>query len=182
MNLSLQKVAPPKPVIESTIFNAHFEKLFSKKLLGLTEAKVGTKVAQKAELSGAPSLAEVKCVIRKLGRRTAPGSNGLRPELFKMGGSVDGKNYAHICQTWQDADVITLYKQKGDPMDPGNYIGIFLLDVAGKVLTSVIGKRLKVLIEETMSYSQHGFRKSRPTSHLIHVMRYTQEACKEVGG
>jgi hypothetical protein len=179
-------VAPPKPVIESTIFNAHFEKLFSKKseseLLGLPEAKVGPKVAPKAELSGAPSLAEVKCVITKLGRCTAPGSNGLRPELFKTGGSVGGKNYAHVFQTWQDADVITLYKQKGDPTGPGNYRGIFLLDVAGKVLTSVIGKRLKVLIEETVSDSQHGFRKSRPTSHLIHVMRHTQEACKEAGG
>jgi hypothetical protein len=122
-------------------------------LLGLTEAKVDPKVAPRAELSDVPSLAEVKCVITKLGRRTAPGSNGLRPKLFKTGGSVGGKNYAHIFQTWQDADVITLYKQKGDPTDPGNFRGIFLLDVAGKVLTSVIGKRLKVLIEETVSDS-----------------------------
>jgi hypothetical protein len=97
------------------------------------------------------------------------------------GGSVGGKNYAHVFQTWQDADVITLYKQKGDPTDPGNYRGIFLLDVAGKVLTSVIDKRLKVLIEETMRDSQHGLRKSRSTSHLIHIIRRTQEACKEAG-
>ncbi len=76
------------------------------------------------------------------------------------GGSVDGKNYAHVFQTWQDADVITLYKQKGDPTDPGNSRGIFLLDVAGKDLTSVMDKRLKVLIEDTVSDSKHGLRKS----------------------
>jgi hypothetical protein len=52
----------------------------------LTEAKVGPEVAPKPELSDAPSLTEVKCVIAKLGRGTAPGSNGLRPELFKTGG------------------------------------------------------------------------------------------------
>ncbi len=94
-DLSLQKVAPPKPVIESTIFNAHFEKLFSKKsdseMLGLTEAKV----APKAELSGAPSLAEVKCVITKLGHSTAPGSNGLRPKLFKTGGYLLTERITH---------------------------------------------------------------------------------------
>ncbi len=94
-DLSLQKVAPPKPAIESTISNAHFEKLFSKKsdseLLGLTEAKV----APKAELSGAPSLAEVKCVITKLGRGTVPGSNGLRPELFKTGGDLLVERITH---------------------------------------------------------------------------------------
>jgi hypothetical protein len=207
-DLSLQKAPPPKPVIESTIFSAHFEKLFSKdsdsELLGLTEAKVGPKVAPKPELSGAPSLAEVKCAITKLSRGTAPGSNGLRPELFKAGGDMLAERITHdlaeiwptqeeidasapspprarVFQTWQDADVVTLYKQKGDPTDPGNYRGIFLLDVAGKVLTSVIDKRLKVLIEESVSDSQHGFRKGRSTSHLIHVMRRTQEACKEAG-
>ncbi len=92
-------MAPPKPVIESTIFNAHFEKLFSKKsdseLLGLTEAKVGPEVAPKAELSGAPSLTEVKCVITKLGRGTAPGLNGLRPELFKTGGDLLAERITH---------------------------------------------------------------------------------------
>ncbi len=87
------------------------------------------------------------------------------------GESVGGKNYGHVFQTWQDADVITLYKQEGDPTDPGNYRNIFLLDVAGKVLTSVMDKRLKVLIEETVRDSQHGLRKSCSTSHLIYVMR-----------
>jgi hypothetical protein len=95
---SLQKLAPPKPVIESTIFNAHFEKLFSKKSdseLGLTDAKVGPKVAPKAELSGAPSLAEVKCVKTKLGHGTAHGSNGLRPKLFKTGGDLLTERITH---------------------------------------------------------------------------------------
>jgi hypothetical protein len=30
--------------------------------------------------------------------------------------------------------MVTLYKIKGDPAFPGNYRGIFLLDIAGKVL------------------------------------------------
>jgi hypothetical protein len=43
------------------------------------------------------------------------------------------------------------------------------MDVAGKVLTSVIDKRLKVLIEETVRDSQHGLRKvaQLPTSYTL---------------
>jgi hypothetical protein len=54
-------------------------------------------------------------------------------------------------QEWQDADVVTLYKMKGSKLDPGNYRGIFLLDIAGKVLATVIDMRLKKLIDNCVS-------------------------------
>ncbi len=117
--------------------------------------------------------------MRGLSKGTAPGSNGLRPKLFKLGGepfakrlvsdfeilwpteeeieeSATGPPRIKVLQQWQDADVVTLYKHKGDPMDPSNYRGIFLLDVAGKVLASVINQRLKVLFEESISDTQCG--------------------------
>ncbi len=43
-----------------------------------------------------------------------------------------------VLQTRQDADVVTLFKMKGDSTDPGNYRGIFLQDVEGTVLASEI--------------------------------------------
>jgi hypothetical protein len=113
--------------------------------------------------------------LTKLGHGTAPGSNGLRPELFKTGGNLLAER---ITDTYSKLGRMLMLSpctnKRGDPTDPGNYSGIFLLDVAGKVLTSVIDKRLKVLIEETVRDSQHGLRKSRSTSHLIHVMRHAR--------
>jgi hypothetical protein len=87
---------------------------------------------------------------------------------------------ADILQTQQDADV-TLFKMKGDPTDPGNYQGIFLFDVAGKVLASVNDQRLKTLIEGFASDAQCGFRRNCSTSHLIHILGRTQEACHKQG-
>jgi hypothetical protein len=81
--------------------------------------------------------------VRGLSQGTAPGSNGLRPELFKLGGepfakqlvsdfeilrpteeeiqeSAPGPPRIKVLQEWQDADVVTLYTHKGDPMDPSN--------------------------------------------------------------
>ncbi len=76
---------------------------------------------------------------------------------------------------------LTLFKLKGSRRDPSNYRGIFLLDVAGKVLASVINKRLGTLVEELVGDSQNGFRARRSTTHLIHSLRRAQEGCKRAG-
>lgn len=74
------------------MFAAHFEQLFSKisekEKLGLTAEKVGPKSEPRVELSGAPTYLEVKAAVGKLSVGTAPGRNGLRPEMYKMGGPV----------------------------------------------------------------------------------------------
>jgi hypothetical protein len=67
---------------------------------------------------------------------------------------------------------------KGSKMDPGNYGGIFLLDIAGKVLATVIDMRLKKLIDTCVSDTQCGFRSKCSTAHLIHIVRRAQEACR----
>jgi hypothetical protein len=159
------------------------------------EEKAGQNTPPRLELSGAPTLLEDQTAEKGLSRGTAPGSNGLRPKLFKLEGNALAnrlvKDFAvlwptereletaapsaprvKILQQWQDADVVTLYKHKGDQTDPGNYRGIFLLDLAGKVLASVINRRLKRLIETSISDVECGFRENRSTSQLIQVKAY----------
>ncbi len=80
----------------------------------------------------------------------------LWPTEEKIPESAPGPPRIKVLQQWQDADIVTLYTHKGDPMDPSNYRGIFLLDVVGKVLTSIINQRLKVLFEESISDAQCG--------------------------
>jgi hypothetical protein len=136
--------------------------------------------------------------IGKLNLGRAPGANGLRPELFKAGGSAlvhqlerdygavwpvcDGTDSSaplrtQVFQTWQDAEVVTLHK-KGSRSDPNNYRGVFLLDVAGKILATVVEKRIRQATSRWLSDSQNGFREKRSTSHSIHTLRRLQEAVR----
>jgi hypothetical protein len=59
--------------------------------------------------------------------------------------------------------------------DPGNYRGIFLLDVAGKVLAKIIELRKWNLTEDWLDDMQNGFRTARSTSHSVHVPHRLQE-------
>jgi hypothetical protein len=308
-------VPKSKQDVSPEAFKDHFENLFGKEslgeTLGLTATLVGPKSAPNMELSGPPTLFEVQFAIGRLRDGTAPGANGLRPEIFKAGGDIlahqlqqdfgviwpksprldsspepdrrtgdtgrsenphissegagssnetshisaeqgssttdrdnantgreesthisaegasnpnetshisaergsstvgaaatqvgrgenprEGASNPHeiphisaewdsstaervkVFQTWQDAEVVTLFKGKGARTDPSNYRGIFLLDVAGKVLATVIERRLKRAAECWLDDSQNGFREKRSTSMSIHVLRRIQEACR----
>ena len=48
----------------------------------------------------------------------------------------------------RDANVVTLYKNKGDRGDCNNYRGISLLSIVGKVFARVVQKRLQVLAKQ----------------------------------
>ena len=87
-------------------------------------------------------------------------------------------NLEIICEDWKNAEVVTLFK-KGNRLDPGNYQGIFLLDVAGKILSSIVAERISQIAEKELSDEQCGFRKRRSTSHQCLVLRRLQEECRK---
>ena len=79
----------------------------------------------------------------------------------------------------RDANVVTLYKNKGDRGDCNNYRGISLRSVVGKVFARVVLKRLQVLAEQVYSELQCGFRANRSTVDMIFSLRQLQEKCRE---
>ena len=79
----------------------------------------------------------------------------------------------------RDANVVTLYKNKGDRGDCNNYRGISLFSVVGKVFAIVVLKRLQVLAEQIYPESQCGFRANRSTADMIFSLRQLQEKCRE---
>ena len=99
-----------------------------------------------------------------------------RPEASQGDGEIDDVEWKMgvIPKAWQDASCVTLYK-KGDRMDPGNYRGIFLLDVAGKILTSIIAERVSKIADPWLRDEQCGFRKTRGTAQQIFALRRLQE-------
>ena len=57
----------------------------------------------------------------------------------------------------KDANIMTLYKNKGDRDNCNNYCGISRLSVVGKLLGHVVLKRLQVLADRVYPESQCGF-------------------------
>ena len=57
-------------------------------------------------------------------------------------------------QDMRDANIITLYKNKGDRSDCNNYRGISLLSIVGKTFARVMLNRLKTLAERVYPEAQ----------------------------
>lgn len=79
----------------------------------------------------------------------------------------------------RDANIITLYKNKGDRRDCNNYRGISLLSVVGKAFPRVVLNRLQVLAARVYPESQCGIRAKRSTIDMVFSLRQLQEKCRE---
>ena len=125
----------------------------------------------------------VKALIDGLREYSAPGPDGFPPKLLKILRDEisipltllfrklidDGV----IPDEWRDAHVTAIHK-KGSKADPGNYRGVSLTSVIGKMLERM--EELDAYVEKNglMSNSQHGFRKGRsPQTNLIEFLNCT---------
>ena len=80
-----------------------------------------------------------------------------------------------IPDEWRDANIIAIHK-KGSKADPGNYRGVSLTSVVGKLLERMVKNEIDVFIETNnlIKDSQHGFRRGRsPMTNLIEFMNVT---------
>ena len=77
----------------------------------------------------------------------------------------------------RDANIVTLYKNKGDRGDCNNCRGISLLSVVGKVFAWVTLTCLQSL--QVYPESQCGFRAGRSTVDMIFSLCQLQEKCRE---
>ena len=94
---------------------------------------------------------EIAKCVRKLKNNKTGGSDGIVGELLKYGGSgmVDllEQLFSVIWQEemvprqWRDGLIVNIFK-KGDREDPGNYRGITLVSVVGKVFCKILNNRL----------------------------------------
>ena len=73
-----------------------------------------------------------------------------------------------------DAIICILFK-KGDRSDCGNYRGISLLNVVGKIFADIVLQRLKRLAELVYPESQSGYRDGRVTIDGIFILRQMME-------
>ena len=78
-------------------------------------------------------------------------------------------------QNIRNANILTLFKNKGDRSDCNNYRGISLLNLVGKVLARVVLSRLQLLAERIYPEAQCKFRAGRSRIVMIFSLRQLQE-------
>ena len=147
-------------------------------------------VAINQELDEAPKKEEIIKAIKKLSCNKAPGADAIPAEVYKSGGPAITQRLTELfesiwCegrvpQQFKDANLIHIYKRKGNRQMCDNYRGISLLSIAGKILARVLLNRLLQHLEQgLLPESQCGFRSERGTADMIFAARQIQEKCQE---
>ena len=122
----------------------------------------------------------------KLGK--SPGPDSILPEVLVYGGQTLKKFlFALLTIFWitpvLPADLInphlTILFKKGDRSDCGNYRGISLLSVVGKVLANILLQRLHFVLTDVYPDSQHGYWSARGTIDGIFTVRQLMEKTRE---
>ena len=139
-----------------------------------------------SELDTIPSIEEISAAANNLKNNRAPGPDGIPAEIFKYGGNlllrrlhsfIRNAGASNILPTqWKDANIIMIYKKKGDRAICGKRRGISLLSVAGKLLARVMLIRFLTYVADTVVPKSHcGFGRERTTIDMIFVARHLQD-------
>ena len=80
-----------------------------------------------------------------------------------------------IPHEWREAIIVPIYYKKGSRDECGNYRGISLLSVVGKIYARVVCDSLRVLIDAVLMDEQGGFRARRGCVNQIFAVRQVIE-------
>ena len=137
-------------------WSQHFETLLNQP--GDIEPAVRDRINQRpvvTSLDDIPTRKELNLAIASLGDGKAPGVDGKPSEIWKHGGATLTNSLlmmiqqawaeGSVPQEWKDANIVAIFK-KGDRTQCGNYRGISLLSIAGKVFARILLNRLNAHI------------------------------------
>src|ERR1700733_2360735 len=130
---------------------------------------------------------EIEQALGQMRNNKAPGPSGITAEMFK---AMDKESVEWLFVILNDfmrserlpddlkiSEIVTIFKQKGDAMECGNYRGIKLLEIGLKVYERVIERRIRQQV--TIQDNQFGFMKGRGTTDAIFILRQSQEKVLE---
>ena len=99
---------------------------------------------------------DVRKAVKQMKCNKASGGDGIPAEVYKHGGAALVRHLhrlflkiwknEEVPQELKDASIVAIFK-KGSRTECGNYRGISLLSVAGKILAKVLLNRLQALSE-----------------------------------
>ena len=124
------------------------------------------------DLAVLPTFQEVERQFQQVKRGTAPGLDGLPPELFKAAPQILAKlfhplmvkaslNIAQPVQ-WRGGVLFEAYKNSGSPTLAENYRSLFVSSVPGKCFHRIVRNKAAGVIEDVLDPLHCGGRKKRP--------------------
>ena len=125
---------------------------------------------------------EITLAIRSTQGKKAPGHDGVPGEFYKQTVSVITDALVHLFNailtsgkypaSWTKAVIFTIYKNKGEKLDPNNYRGISLLPTISKIFTRILNTRLYEWVSKNniLSECQAGFRRGYSTVDNIFIL------------
>jgi len=133
------------------------------------------------------SRTEIEKAVKQMRNNKAPGPTGITAEMIKALNEL-GVDWLHkilnefltderIPGDLQNSEIVTIYKQKGDALECGNYRGIKLLEIALKAYERVIERRIRETVH--IHSNQFGFMPGRGTTDPIFILRQVQEKILE---
>ena len=142
------------------------------------------------ELDIPSSVEELSYAINSPACSKDPGKDGIPPEVIKADKQTSLLHHLHelllqcrkegtVPQDMCNANIITLYKNKGDCNNYNNYCGFSLLSIVGKAFAHVVLNRLQVFAEHIYPKVQCGFRAGTLTIDMIFSLHQLQEKCHE---
>ena len=136
------------------------------------------------ELDDQPTVGEFSGAVDYLACGAAPGSDSIPPDVIMCGKpSLVKRLYKLLCregsmpQDMRDANIVTLYKNKGDHSYCNNYRGMSLLSWAN--LCPCCTQQTLQLATRVNPESQCGFRAGRSTIDMLFSQRQLQAKCGE---
>ncbi|XP_054719192.1 uncharacterized protein LOC129228537 [Uloborus diversus] len=137
-----------------------------------------------------PTLRELEYTLKNLNRNRAPGPYGIKAELLIVNAPElnnellkiisDVWNQEQMPIEWEGSSIFTIHK-KGDRLDCRNYRGITLLNVAFKIFSNILFRRLLPYVLKVVGNYQCGFLEGKSTIDQIHSIRQILEKTKEYG-
>ena len=136
------------------------------------------------------SLAEFDAALSSSKHNKQPGPDNITTELFSWMNTRNRIWFLNLINLWWEnqrapedlffARVVPIYK-KGDTDEPSNYRPISLLNSFYKLYMILIRRRLQMVLEDTLTKTQYGFRPSRSTSHALFLTRRVQDIAEQQG-
>ena len=168
-------------------WRTHFEDLLNSEPPPnpITSNELGWEGAYNADDDNSPpTLDEITRAVKSLKSNRSAGADGLPPEVFKNGGlplyKALQRLFACIWRTnsipeeWRVAILLPFFK-KGDKKMCQNYRGISLLNIAFKILESVVLQRYRLAHDKVMRENQAGFRAGRGCVDQIFALKQILE-------
>ena len=125
---------------------------------------------------------EIKDAIKAMKKGKAAGCPGVSADMIKLLEESGVDTMVDIIGTvweeeempedWKQSEIVSIYKQKGDRLECGNYRGIKLLEHRMKILEKIIEGRLRKTVE--IDPMQFGFMPGRGTIDAIFTFQLTQ--------